>query len=74
MYTRRTVPFLACGDLSGWDADRSYELHLPDPQQQQQVGTAAAAGSYVVLEPVQKPVHAAYKTALELQRSQGRSS
>lgn len=77
MYTRCTVPFLACGDLSGWDADRSYELHLPDSQQQQQqqAGTATAtAGSYVVLEPVQKPVHAAYKTALELQRSQGRSS
>jgi hypothetical protein len=84
------VPFLACGDLSGWDADRNYELDLPDVQQQQQQGggltaqpgshtaaqpaAAAAAGGYVSLDPVQKPVHPAYKTALEQRRNQGKGS
>lgn len=88
IYTRCTVPFLACGDLSGWDADRSYSLDLPDMQQQQQdsegqqVTVAAAAaesagggrGDYVSLEPVQKPMHPAYQTALEQRRSQGKGS
>jgi hypothetical protein len=74
IYTTCTVPFLACGDLSGWDADRSYRLELPDSQQQQQ-GTgqppAAAAGAYVPLEPVQKPMAPVYRTAVEQLRSQG---
>lgn len=46
---RRLVPFLACGDLGGWDADASYEL--PD--------------SYQPLGPVQPPTNPAYREALE---------
>lgn len=47
---RLIVPFLACGDLSGWDADQSYDL----PQE-----------GYQTLPPVQPPTAPAYKTAIE---------
>lgn len=44
------VPFLACGDLSGYDADQSYALD----------------DTKVPLNPVQPPTTPAYKTAIEL--------
>lgn len=47
---RMLVPFLACGDLSGWDADQSYDL----PEE-----------GYQTLPPVQPPTAPAYKTAIE---------
>ena len=50
---RLIVPFLACGDLSGYDADQSYDL--PDEH-------------YVSLDPVQPPTAPAYKTALQAKR------
>eukprot|EP00997_Jenningsia_sp_PLL12_P007686 NODE_4353_length_671_cov_30.635048_g3710_i0.p2 GENE.NODE_4353_length_671_cov_30.635048_g3710_i0~~NODE_4353_length_671_cov_30.635048_g3710_i0.p2 ORF type:complete len:74 (-),score=20.16 NODE_4353_length_671_cov_30.635048_g3710_i0:47-268(-) len=46
---RCIVPFLACGDLSGYDADRSY----------------AVAHDHKSLEPVQPPTNPPYKEALE---------
>jgi len=49
-HVRQLIPFLACGDLSGWDSDRNYDL---DP------------ATYVPLEPVQPPTAPAYKAALE---------
>lgn len=50
---RLIVPFLACGDLSGYDADQSYDL--PDEH-------------YVSLDPVQPPTAPAYKNALQAKR------
>jgi len=50
---RRLVPFLACGDLGGWDADASYAL--PDE-------------GYSPLPPVQPPTAPPYKEALERAR------
>ena len=56
---RQLVPFLACGDLEGWDADQNYSLpaegyvHLPPVAPptapvhlaaQRQAAAAAAAG------------------------------
>ncbi|KAI7751168.1 hypothetical protein M8C21_027780 [Ambrosia artemisiifolia] len=38
------IPFLACGDLSGYDSDRSYPL------------SKAPDGSYKILDPVQPPI------------------
>ena len=48
MEERLLVPFLACGDLSGFDADQSYDL--PD--------------EHISLDPVQPPTAPAYKSAL----------
>lgn len=53
---RRAIPFLACGDLHGWDADQNYDL------------TDGPCGGYVPLQPVQPPTEPAYKTALEMRR------
>ena len=50
---RCVVPFLACGDLHGWDADRSYDLE---------------PGTYVPLGPVQPPTEPAYKAAIAIQK------
>lgn len=47
---RMLVPFLACGDLSGWDADQSYDL----PEE-----------GYQRLDPIQPPTAPAYKTAIQ---------
>lgn len=48
-------PFIACGDLSSWDADASYALP-PD---------------HVSLDPVQPPTAPPYKRALEMKRAAG---
>lgn len=52
---RWIAPFVACGDLSAWDADATY--HLPEDR--------------VSLDPVQPPTAPPYKRALELRRQQG---
>lgn len=51
------IPFLACGDLSGYDSDRSYPL------------PKSADGSYRVLDPVQPPIAPPYKRALEMKKA-----
>ena len=53
--TRWIAPFVACGDLSAWDADATY--HLPKDR--------------VSLDPVQPPTAPPYKMALELRRQRG---
>lgn len=52
---RWIAPFLACGDLSAYDADASY--HLPK--------------NHVVLDPVQPPTAPPYKKALENRKAAG---
>ena len=52
---RWITPFLACGDLSGFDADASY--HLPKDRQ--------------TLDPVQPPTAPPYKRALEMRMAAG---
>lgn len=55
-YAERFIaPFLACGDLSAWDADASYKL----PE------------GHVSLDPVQPPTAPPYKAALEKRRMDG---
>lgn len=54
------VPFLACGDLSGYDADQSYPLDKP------QSGSSESGNSYQSLAPVQPPIAPPYRTAIEL--------
>jgi len=52
------IPFMACGDLSGWDADQSYALP----------GGGGDGGDlpYVPLAPVQAPIAPHYKKAIEM--------
>ncbi|KAI9759584.1 MAG: ATP-dependent RNA helicase [Chaenotheca gracillima] len=52
---RWIAPFLACGDLSAFDADATY--HLPKDRK--------------VLDPVQPPTAPPYKRALEMRRAAG---
>lgn len=51
------IPFLACGDLRGYDSDRSYPL----PKD--------ADGTYQSLDPVQPPIAPPYKRALEMKKA-----
>ncbi|KAL2069593.1 hypothetical protein VTL71DRAFT_14272 [Oculimacula yallundae] len=52
---RWIAPFLACGDLSGFDADASYHL----------------SKDHVSLDPIQPPTAPPYKRALEMRRATG---
>ena len=56
------IPFLACGDLSGYDSDRSYPLPSTD------------GGSYRSLDPVQPPIAPSYKTALQMKKASSHSA
>ncbi|CAG9536598.1 unnamed protein product [Cercopithifilaria johnstoni] len=60
---RLLVPFLACGDLSGWDSDRTYELELPN------FSGEAERERYQYRSVVQPPTEPAYKKACVLKRS-----
>jgi tRNA (cytidine32/guanosine34-2'-O)-methyltransferase len=53
--TRWIAPFLACGDLSSWDSDATYQL----PKDR------------VTLDPVQPPTAPPYKRAIEMRRAAG---
>lgn len=55
---RVIVPFLACGDLSAYDSDKTYSLMDIDGQK------------YEYREPTQKPIDPPYKSALALKRNQ----
>ncbi|XP_067141362.1 tRNA (cytidine(32)/guanosine(34)-2'-O)-methyltransferase-like [Centruroides vittatus] len=52
---RTVVPFIACGDLSGFDADRSYPLDIEGRE-------------YEYRSPVQIPIDPPYKKACELKK------
>ncbi|KAI3694872.1 hypothetical protein L1987_77853 [Smallanthus sonchifolius] len=56
------IPFLACGDLGGYDSDRSYPL------------SKAPDGSYKILDPVQPPIDPPYKRALEMKKASNHGS
>ncbi|EFO23015.2 hypothetical protein LOAG_05470 [Loa loa] len=60
---RLLVPFLACGDLSGWDSDRTYELELPN------FSGEAERRRYEYKPVVQPPTEPAYKKACALKKS-----
>ncbi|KAI9302437.1 FtsJ-like methyltransferase-domain-containing protein [Cunninghamella echinulata] len=50
---RTIVPYIACGDINGYDSDRTYPLQ----------------SSYTPLDPLQPPITAPYKTAIALKRN-----
>uniref|UniRef100_H2ZIK2 Ribosomal RNA methyltransferase FtsJ domain-containing protein n=1 Tax=Ciona savignyi TaxID=51511 RepID=H2ZIK2_CIOSA len=51
---RVIAPFLACGDLSGFDSDRTYKLQLD------------GAAEYTYHPPTQSPINPPYKHACQL--------
>ncbi|VDN06614.1 unnamed protein product [Thelazia callipaeda] len=59
---RLLVPFLACGDLSGWDSDRTYKLELPN------ISGKSEQERYVYRPVVQPPTDPAYKKACALKK------
>ncbi|XRA96407.1 tRNA (cytidine(32)/guanosine(34)-2'-O)-methyltransferase [Pycnococcus provasolii] len=73
----RAAPFVACGDLSGWDADRSYDLEVPEqaPTSMDEDGDPSQTPDEmrrpkpVVLAPVQEPTAPAYLAALARRRA-----
>ncbi|KND88162.1 putative tRNA (cytidine(32)/guanosine(34)-2'-O)-methyltransferase [Tolypocladium ophioglossoides CBS 100239] len=56
--TRWIAPFIACGDLSAFDSDASYQL----PE------------DHVSLDPVQPPIAPPYKRAVEMRATQAKAS
>ncbi|GAB6031683.1 Putative tRNA (cytidine(32)/guanosine(34)-2'-O)-methyltransferase [Chamberlinius hualienensis] len=54
---RIIIPFLACGDLRGFDSDMSYSLNLGEHQE------------YKQLDPVQGPIAPPYELACKLRKS-----
>ncbi|KAI8325543.1 FtsJ-domain-containing protein [Martensiomyces pterosporus] len=54
---RVIVPFVACGDLRGFDSDMTYPLEIEESE------------PYTAREPTQSPISPPYKKALELKRS-----
>ncbi|KAJ1365895.1 hypothetical protein KIN20_026362 [Parelaphostrongylus tenuis] len=59
---RVIVPFVACGDLSGFDSDGHYDLNLPT------VPPGTVKSEYVFHNVVQPPTEPAYKTAVMLKK------
>ena len=50
LVNRKIIPFMACGDLSGFDSDTTYPLNIND--------------NYQYHEPTQKPIDPQYKKAI----------
>lgn len=59
---RSIIPFVACGDLNGYDPDKNYPLDL------KRTGTAETS-SYVYREPTQAPIHPPYERACQLKKN-----
>ncbi|KJH50119.1 ribosomal RNA large subunit methyltransferase J [Dictyocaulus viviparus] len=59
---RVVVPFVACGDLSGFDSDGHYDLNLPD------IPCGALNSQYVFREVVQPPTEPAYKESVKMKK------
>eukprot|EP00244_Chara_vulgaris_P001693 TRINITY_DN1272_c0_g1_i2.p1 TRINITY_DN1272_c0_g1~~TRINITY_DN1272_c0_g1_i2.p1 ORF type:complete len:322 (+),score=51.75 TRINITY_DN1272_c0_g1_i2:526-1491(+) len=66
---RAIVPFLACGDLNGFDADQSYPLRgLPSSLSETSGPVGAGLVGYKTLSPVQPPIAPPYRTAIALSK------
>uniref|UniRef100_A0A914KP36 Putative tRNA (cytidine(32)/guanosine(34)-2'-O)-methyltransferase n=1 Tax=Meloidogyne incognita TaxID=6306 RepID=A0A914KP36_MELIC len=59
---RALVPFMACGDLSGFDSDRTYPLELS------KISEEFSDWKYIPRPVVQPPTEPAYKKALGLKK------
>lgn len=59
---RSIIPFVACGDLNGFDPDKNYPLDL------NKAGSAGGS-TYVYHEPTQAPIHPPYERACQLKKN-----
>ena len=60
---RMIVPFLACGDLSGFDSDQSYPLPNSNPRLSS--SEQSLIDDYKYHEPAQKPINPPYQEYLD---------
>lgn len=81
---RVIVPFVACGDLQGFDSDQSYPLQLRGTKMEQEAartvglqagasgaGSAAATSEYVYHAPVRTPIKPPYEVYMKLRHKHG---
>jgi len=59
------VPFVACGDLSGYDADASYPLDLDERGAEGASADAKPGAKYEYRAPPQPPINPPYKEYLD---------
>ena len=55
---RVVVPFLACGDLSAYDSDKTYDVPESDN-----------GATYISLPPTQAPINPPYELACKLKKN-----
>ncbi|KAI8816284.1 FtsJ-like methyltransferase-domain-containing protein [Fimicolochytrium jonesii] len=65
---RVIVPFVACGDLSGFDSDMTYSLHLDEGQRTMGEAAPGDGRGYSALEPVQGPIRPPYQTYIDMKK------
>lgn len=71
----KAAPFVACGDLRGWDSDRSYDLDVggggggDDASATEGLKATTPTAQPVILAPVQGPTTPAYLAAIERRRA-----
>lgn len=53
------VPFVACGDLSGFDADKSYPLVVGEEEEE---GDGRRDGEFERIAPLQMPIRPPHET------------
>ena len=69
------VPFVACGDLNGYDADMNYDLDfesklsLDDGEEGEDGGGRVGHKPYVPLAPIAPPTEPPYKTAIAREKA-----
>jgi len=67
------VPFVACGDLTGWDAEKAYAVEVGEKKKkghgsvsEDVSGDEESRGKVSSLAPVQPPIAPPYKRAIEI--------
>jgi tRNA (cytidine32/guanosine34-2'-O)-methyltransferase len=59
---KQIIPFIACGDLTGFDSDSSYPLNLPN-------SSNSGSNEYQYLSPTQLPIDPPYQWAQRLKKT-----
>uniref|UniRef100_A0AC35UBS0 Putative tRNA (cytidine(32)/guanosine(34)-2'-O)-methyltransferase n=1 Tax=Rhabditophanes sp. KR3021 TaxID=114890 RepID=A0AC35UBS0_9BILA len=65
---RMIIPFLSCGDVTGWDSDKTNKLPNKIPDTLFKENDAFRSERYVLLPPVEQPINPAYKNSVMLKK------